>query len=49
MMKEYIKRLILCGYSEESAEKICIDFIRNLHIFDLQFFVESVEKKKQCG
>lgn len=34
-----------CGYSEEKAARICADFLRNLHAFDLQFFVESVEKK----
>lgn len=48
-MKDYIKRLIECGYNEEDATKICIDFIKNLHIFDLQFFVESVEKRSYVG
>ena len=48
-MKEYINRLIKCGYTKEEATKICIDFINNLHIFDLQFFVESVERKNHVG
>lgn len=44
-MKEYIRRLIECGYTEDKAEQVCIDFMRNLPLFDLQFFVEAIEKK----
>ena len=44
LMNEYIKRLMRCGYSRQRAEKVCIDFMLNLPIFDLEFFVWSVEK-----
>lgn len=42
-MKEYIERLIECGYTEEKAYELCVDFIKNLPLFDLQFFVETKE------
>lgn len=50
-MKEYIERLMACGYSEEKARQICIDFSNNLHLFDLDYFVESIEKvnERKCG
>jgi hypothetical protein len=48
-MKEYIRRLIECGYTKDEAYQICKDFLRNLHIFDLQFFVESVERRNHVG
>lgn len=44
-MQDYIKRLMNCGYSLNKAYYICVDFMRNLPLFDLQFFVESVEEK----
>lgn len=45
-MKEYIKRLISCGYTEDTAYKLCVDFMKNLPLFDLQFFVEHKEHSK---
>lgn len=44
MMQEYIDRLMRCGFSADRAYSICRDFMKNLHIFDLQFFVESIER-----
>ena len=42
-MNEYIDRLVKCGYTTERATAICVDFIRNLGMFDLQLFVEVTE------
>lgn len=43
-MQKYENRLILCGYSRERAHSICVDFVRNLTLVDLESFVISVEK-----
>ena len=49
-MKEYIRRLMACGYSMEYAKQLCLDFSHNLHLFDLDYFVLSMEKdKNKCG
>lgn len=49
-MKEYIRRLMACGYSREYAKQLCFDFSRNLHLFDLDYFILSMEKdKNKCG
>lgn len=39
----YINRLMKCGYALVTARKLCIDFVRNLSLFDLECFIESVE------
>lgn len=44
-MKAYVDRLIKCGYSRQRAVKVCEDFIRNLPLFDLDFFVLTIEAK----
>lgn len=44
-MEAYIRRLIKCGYSRRHAEKICEDFVRNLPLIDLDFFVYSIEAR----
>lgn len=43
-MEKYINRLERCGYSRDYAKKLCIDFITNLSLFDLECFVWYVEK-----
>lgn len=49
-MEEYVKRLMACGYSMEYARQLCLDFSHNLHLFDLDHFVLSMEKEKlKCG
>ena len=42
-MDKYINRLIKCKYDRASAYKVCVDFIKNLSLFDLECFVTSVE------
>lgn len=44
-MQDYIERLMKCGYSLSKAYRVCVDFMCNLPLFDIQFFVESVEDK----
>lgn len=44
-MKAYIDRLIKCGYSRQQAQEVCCDFVRNLPLIDLDFFVRSMELK----
>lgn len=39
-----VERLIKCGFTKTSAEKIVKDFIINLSYINLQFFVESMER-----
>ena len=39
-----VDRLVNCGFTQKAAEQIVRDFIVNLSYFNLQFFVESVEK-----
>lgn len=43
-METYIVRLMACGYTREKAEEICKDFMLNLHLFDLEFFVDAMEQ-----
>lgn len=43
-MQEYVERLMRCGYSPDRAYCICQDFMKNLPLFDLQLFVESIER-----
>lgn len=45
-MRKYVNRLVKCGYGENEATQICIDFVKNLSIVDLSFFVYSIEKAK---
>lgn len=40
-----VERLIKCGFTKTSAEKLVRDFIVNLSYINLQFFVESMEKE----
>ena len=47
-MRKYVERLVKCGYSRRRAVKVCEDFVRNLPLIDLDFFVCSVEGKL-CG
>ena len=46
-MDKYISRLKKCGYTYDKAKQICIDFTKNLTLFDLECFVWAMEKK--CG
>lgn len=48
-MQEYIERLIHCGYTKEKAYSLCADFMRNLPLFNLQLFVESIEEEHHVG
>ena len=43
-MAEYIDRLVRCGYTPEKAKEICLDFSRNLPVFDLELFVKTTEE-----
>ena len=42
-MQAYVRRLMKCGYSYQAAEELCRDFIKNLSLVDLIFFIESKE------
>lgn len=42
-MDKYIKRLTKCGYTEGKARQVCMDFVRNLSLFDLECFIWAVE------
>lgn len=43
-MKEYVERLVRCGYAPEKAIEICRDFSKNLRAYDLELFVKTVEE-----
>ncbi len=43
-MSRYINRLVRCGYTRAKAKRLCIDFIKNLSIFDLEQFVLAMEE-----
>ena len=43
-MSTYINRLVKCGYTIGKARAICIDFIKNLSLIDLECFIMSVER-----
>lgn len=43
-MAEYIERLVKCGYTPEKAKQICLEFSRNLPVFDLELFVKTTEE-----
>ena len=47
-MKKYVDRLVQCGYSRQKAREVCEEFVRNLSLIDLDFFVRSVEGRV-CG
>lgn len=42
-MDRYINRLIACGFPAHEAHTICIDFVRNYTVDDLEDFVRSAE------
>lgn len=44
-MYNYIQRLILCGYSPSDAYSTCYNFIKELTLTELDFFVRSLEKE----
>ena len=48
-MSKFINRLVKCGYSYIEACSACKDILRNLPIWDLEFFVSSVERHHRCG
>lgn len=41
-MDKYINVLVKHGYTHESATRLCIDFMRNLSLFDLECFITFV-------
>lgn len=43
-MAKYIDRLVACGYTEEKAKEICLDFSKNLNLPDLEMFIETLEE-----
>jgi len=43
-MWKYIDRLVKCGYSTHRAYNVCSDFVKNLSLVELEFFIASVEK-----
>ena len=45
LMKAYVNRLMQCGYSRQKAQEICEQFVRNLTLIDLDFFVLTMELK----
>ena len=44
---EYIERLKSCGMSQDAAEEIYDDFLRNFSVADLDIYVKY--KESQCG
>lgn len=48
-MSAYINRLIKCGYTLGKAHSICVDFIKNLSLVDLECFVISIEGNHHVG
>lgn len=44
-MQKYISRLVKCGYSTAKAYELCCCFIVNFSLPELEYFVESMEKK----
>lgn len=43
-MNDYINRLVRCGYAHYYAYKICISFMREMSLKDLEDFIQSIEK-----
>lgn len=43
-MKEYINRLIKCGYSYDRARSLCLGFLKDFSLQDLEYFVSFMEK-----
>lgn len=48
-MLDFVLRLMKCGYSYDDACAVCKDFLTNLPIWELGFFVTSVEDRSTCG
>lgn len=44
-MQKYEQRLIKCGYTEDAAHKLCLDFLRNLSLNELEFFIVDLETR----
>lgn len=47
-MHKYVNRLMKCGYTYAKACDLCLDFVYNLSLFDLECFVRDMEDKR-CG
>ena len=43
-MTRYIKRLERCGYSTAKARSLCMEFVRNLSISELDYFIQTMEE-----
>jgi len=43
-MREYIDRLMRCGFSADRAYSICQDFGKNLPLIELENFIQSIER-----
>lgn len=48
-MKKYVDRLVRCGYSRQRAREVCEEFVRNLSLIDLDFFICSKEAEIYVG
>lgn len=43
-MKEYINRLITCGFTYDKARSLCLDFLKDFSTQDLDYFISFLEK-----
>lgn len=48
-MISYIIRLMKCGYTYDRARSVCSDFVRNLSLVDLDYFIMTIEGKCYVG
>ena len=46
-MREFVKRLIDCGFSREMALAICHNYSRRNDMYGLERYIEDVEKENE--
>lgn len=44
-MQKYEQRLVRCGYTKANAHSVCLEFLNNLSINELEYFVTDLEMR----
>lgn len=48
-MQKYEQRLVRCGYTKANAHSVCLEFLNNLSLNELEYFVTDLERRNVAG
>lgn len=46
-MQKYVNRLIKCGYSPVDAYNMCVNYLKDFSILDLEMLISSIEERRK--